>query len=121
MLDTPAIDAYITSGNKKSGELLDAYKTAKDPSDWEALQRENAERFRNQLDGPDEIQSDGGEDEDELEDDDGSAGDKRKRKGDKKAANGKKVKTEKDKKSKVSAFLSQPTSSACPRNMRSGP
>lgn len=112
MLDPPAIDAYLNSGNKKAGELLQAYQTAKDPSEWDAAQQQKAEDHRRQMEGEDELADDepDHQDEDELEDDgEGGAGDKRKRSSkaaDKKPTSGKKAKTEK--KAKVSAHTRRP-------------
>ncbi len=59
------IEAYIREPSKKSGELMDAYKTALDPTEWEArleqLQQELEEEKRNA--SIDELEE--GEDEDE--------------------------------------------------------
>ncbi|KAL7415413.1 hypothetical protein BDY24DRAFT_382883 [Mrakia frigida] len=102
LLEPSQIDAFLAKNKGKSSEIVTAYKTAKDPSEWEEQQQAKAEEFARKNAAVDELDEDEPEkEEDELDDgagEEAAAGDKRKRaKAEKKPSSGKKVKVEKPK------------------------
>lgn len=80
-LTEKAIEAYV-GGSKKGGALMNAYKTAQDPDQWEAENAENQDRNRAADDGADQL-----DDSDDEVETGGKTGGKRKRKSDSKGQN----------------------------------
>lgn len=92
-LPTEDIKAFVEEPHRKSGEMLEAYKIALDPSSWEAELAEAMRAHEEAMEGVDEL-----EDDEDGEDEVGTASGAKKRKktaAPAKDAKGKKAKVEK--------------------------
>ncbi|CED82044.1 Transcription factor IIS, N-terminal [Phaffia rhodozyma] len=97
-LTSAAIKEYVNSANKKAGELLEGYKVAGDPTDWEAEQDELSRQAKMYNENLDELDDD--------EDEPSSTGKRKKA-----ASNG-------EKKAKKAKVEKKPKSDATPKSAK---